>query len=293
MGKTATQYDYQARAREFEVHDFVHPVGAGPMDIGRVSQVFAGIGMVQVEFPFGSRRYPVEDLEKIRKEDALVVPPMSDNVPGGPVVAPVSNGRPAEKNEAGFLETTSANEDTTLDPATTGPDGAPAAAKTASLDPDEIAHAYFKRALYWAQSDRNYRATKGEFESGTYQCPKCKGDDDERVDMKRAIYKMRDGERHRVYVCPNCTFIVKQDNIHTDHHEPEPVLASDRAKKVREVVKQFSFSDKKGFGEDASVMLTGVTARVLGKKEYASVKMGELSDEQVDKLHKLLVKKEG
>lgn len=365
MGKTATQYDYQARAREFEVHDYVHPVGAGPMDIGRVSQVFPGIGMVQVEFPFGSRRYPVEDLEKIRKEDALVVPPMSDNVPGGPTVAPVSAGRPAELNEAGFLETPQVNKaDSTVDPETTGPTNAPAASKAASDIPfdrfykaldgirkelkkaksfndldlaaghvptyvrggaskgflpksytskynrllkgggikglegieasrqhwlsivddmeksarsmerrskkamsvDELAEAFVKKGLYWAQADRNYRATKAELDSGKYTCPKCK-----EHQLKKAIYKMREGGRHRLYVCPGCTFIIKQDNIHSDHVAKTALDWKSVAKRLHDANKGKSQEDLH-YRAYLRAIMDGKPAEYLAKKHKGAEK---------------------
>lgn len=225
MDKSATTYDYQARGREFAVNEFVHPIGAGPMDIGRVSQVWPGIGMVQVEFPYGSRRYPVEDVEKINPAQALVIPTSTDNVPGGVEVAPVSAGRPPVLKPDGTQE--SAGKDSTNPGVTVGPDGgASPASKTATRlttaqMADRILEAHIKKALYWHSADRNYRVNKAEFETGKYACPKCK-----EGPMKRAIYKMRGGERHRLYICTNCTFVIKQDNIHDDHVcPPDPEIS--------------------------------------------------------------------
>ena len=288
MSKTATTYDYQARGREFAVNDFVHPVGSGPMDIGRVSQVWPGIGMVQVEFPYGSRRYPVEDVEKIHPAQSLVIPTTTDNGPGGADVVPVSAGRPPSLNEDGGQETATGKDTTIEMDVTTGPDGgaSPASKTGASLTTaqmaDRIIEAHIKKALYWHSADRNYRVNKGEFESGKFACPKCKDGP-----MKRAIYKMRNAERHRLYICPNCTFVIKQDNIHSDHvTPPEPtVMASDRSKKVREIVSKFPPDSKKGRGDAATLMLTGDVAKALGKKDYDSVKVGDLSDAQINKLH--------
>lgn len=227
MDKSATTYDYQARGREFAVNEYVHPIGAGPMDIGRVSQVWPGIGMVQVEFPYGSRRYPVEDVEKIHPAQSMVVPSSTDNVPGGVDVVPVSAGRPPTLKPDGTHETD--GKDTTHPgDATVGPDGGASPASKTGGDltllqkADRILEAHIKKALYWHSADRNYRVNKAEFESGKYACPKCK-----EGPMKRAIYKMRGGERHRLYICPHCTFVIKQDNIHSDHVSPppEPVIA--------------------------------------------------------------------
>jgi hypothetical protein len=231
VNKDATTYDYQARAREFAVGEYAHPIGAGPMDIGRISEVFPGIGMVQVEFPYGSRRYPVEDVEKIHPSNSPIIPTTTENVPGGTDVPSVSAGRPSTVTPEGSSETVSGKETTGQEGMTTGPDGgAPSATRTArtkltaadrQIMADRILEAHIKKALYWHSADRNFRVNKAEFESGQYACPKCK-----EGPMKKAIYKMRGGQRHRLYICTNCTFVIKQDNIHTDHCEPK--LAEDK-----------------------------------------------------------------
>lgn len=299
-GKLATTYDYQARGREFSVNDLVHPVGAGAMDIGRVSAVWPGIGMVQVEFSYGSRQYPVEDVERLNPENTDVMPTMTENVPGGSEDKPtVSAGRPPVPTGKGGLET-GTGKDTTEPGQTVGPTNAPAASRTA-MDADSLARAFVKKSLYWHSADRNYRATKTEFDGKHYLCPKCPGPD--KPKLRKAIYKMREGERSRVYVCPNCTFIVKQDNIHTDHHLPSKppahgeVLslrrraADDRAKQVKEIVARFPRDSKKGSGEETSLFLTGDVAKVLGKKDYTAIKVSDLSDDQLDKLHARVTKR--
>lgn len=229
MDKSATTFDYQARGREFAVNDFVHPIGAGPLDIGRVSQVWPAIGMVQVEFPYGSRRYPVEDVEKLNPSQSHVIPTTTDNVPGGVDTYPVSAGRPPILGPDGTQETQS-GKDSTFPGETVGPDGgASPASKTATFTlaqkADRILEAFIKKALYWHSADRNYRVNKSEFESGKYTCPKCK-----EGPMKKAIYKMRNGERHRLYICINCTFVIKQDNIHDDHVCPPPEKLATRTR---------------------------------------------------------------
>lgn len=287
MDKDATTYDYQARAREFAVGEYAHPIGAGPLDIGRISEVFPGIGMVQVEFPYGSRRYPVEDIEKIHPSNSPVIPTSTENVPGGVDVPSVSAGRPSTVTPEGSSETESGKETTGQGSNTTGPDNAPSATRTARVKltaserqamADRVLEAHIKKALYWHSADRNYRVNKVEFESGNYACPKCK-----EGPMRKAIYKMRGGQRHRLYICPSCTFVIKQDNIHSDHCDAK--LAGDRSKKVQEILKGFPRDSKKGRGESAKLMLTGDVAKALGKKDYTSVVIKDLSDAQLAKLH--------
>ena len=54
-----------------------------PAHSGTVVAVHPAIGMVDVEFPNGNKRYPVEDLILLRPEAALAQPLEDSNVPGG------------------------------------------------------------------------------------------------------------------------------------------------------------------------------------------------------------------
>jgi len=83
--------NYQAKATEFSVGDVVVPFGLFDSQAGRVTAVWPAIGMVDVEFPTGNRRFPVEDLQ--RMTDGAADPPRTDSsagdaatvsVPGGP-----------------------------------------------------------------------------------------------------------------------------------------------------------------------------------------------------------------
>jgi hypothetical protein len=133
--------DYQQRASEFSVGDLAYPLAVGATDesqAGRVVAVYPAIGQVDIEFAWGSGRYPVEDVQRVT--GIVAIPPAADHttVPGGAGTTPVSGGPQ----------------------------------RTASLD--RLAHAFVKQSLYWASADRHYQATKAELEAGNYTCPKCK-----------------------------------------------------------------------------------------------------------------------
>jgi hypothetical protein len=88
-----TYYDYQERAKAFSIGQGVSPYH-GDSDMGGiVSAVFPAIGMVDVEFPNGIRRYPVEDL-KITDTNPLDLG-QAVEVAGGMGQVPVSAGRVA------------------------------------------------------------------------------------------------------------------------------------------------------------------------------------------------------
>jgi len=177
--------DYQQRAKEFSVGAEVYPFLSGNHEnCGRVQAVWPAIGMVDVEWPHGSERRPVEELA-LRDGDKLIPPEVGhDNVPGG----------------AGNV----------------GVPGGPQESRTASIR--RVAEAHIKRALYWGSKDRKYRATRGELDSGHYACPKCK-----EGRLQKAVYKRAEGQSDRLMGCPDCMFLIKRADIMgcPDWVEPE------------------------------------------------------------------------
>jgi hypothetical protein len=83
--------DYQERAKEFSPGDVVVPFGAWDAQGGRVTAVWPAIGMADVEFPNGNRRFPVEDLQRITP-GGNANPPTTDSAPGGQPTVQVPGG---------------------------------------------------------------------------------------------------------------------------------------------------------------------------------------------------------
>ncbi len=94
INKNSTVYvDYQQRAKGFEIGMRVFPFFEGnPNKSGIVRAVFPAIGMVDVQFPHGSTRLPVEDLVVDTSGDVSNVKMDEDSVPGGLGSYPVSTG---------------------------------------------------------------------------------------------------------------------------------------------------------------------------------------------------------
>lgn len=181
MGKGnrhATVYvDYQQRASEFSVGDQAYPLAGGSTDesqAGRVVAVYPAIGQVDIEFPWGSGRFPVEDVQRVTGIAAIPPNPEHTTVPGGV--------------------------------GSTAVPGGPQARQAAMLD--RVTHAYVKKALYWASKDRHYQATKAELDGAGYTCPKCK----ESV-LRAAIYKRSEGRSERLLGCGTCLFLIKRCDI--------------------------------------------------------------------------------
>lgn len=172
--KIAENYvNYQDRAHEFDPGDVVTPYGGSTDTAGRVLAVYPAIGMVDVEFPTGSQRLPVETLQRFSPEHGVAIPPKTDSVPGGHPTAP-------GKEQA---EVRLANH-------------------------RRVAEAFVKKALYWGAADRRYRATKAEVATGHFTCPKCK-----EAALRPAVYKRRGGKSEKLLGCPSCMFLVKKSDI--------------------------------------------------------------------------------
>ena len=101
--KSAENYvNYQQRAQAFSVGDIVVPFGWWDSQAGRVTAVWPAIGMVDVEYAHGNKRFPVEDLQRM-DGDGMVDPPHTVSTPGGQgtvfVPTPKSAGRVAKAFE--------------------------------------------------------------------------------------------------------------------------------------------------------------------------------------------------
>lgn len=283
--RLATVYvDYQQRAREFSVGDLAYPLAGSATDesqAGRVVQVFPGIGQVDIEFPWGSGRYPVEDVQRVT--DSVTKAPDVDHttIPGGVGTVSVPGG-PEKKRAAvawDLLEGAGLRKVQGLfrisDTAwyvlqrkirgksvfrrdhgvqtlyVVGADGFAYSLKGFQFsiqdinhlvdvaivgDPEihprsgiyrnmrvagslhlaigRVARAHVKQALYWASKNRNYRATKAEIEANKFGCPKCRAEEGaDPIYLRPANYKREDGQSHRLFGCPQCLFLIKQDHI--------------------------------------------------------------------------------
>lgn len=180
--------NYQALAAQFRVHDLVVPYGASRDFAGRVVAVYPGIGMIEVQFPMGNKRYPVEDVQRLDSE-GNPLGTTHDTVPGGLPTVSVSGG-PVTAPSSPSAEPLS--------------DSKKAAVPSAS----RVARAHVKQAIYWAEAGRRYKATRAEQSSGVYLCPGCKEEA-----LQPVSYKRQDGKSVRLLGCPGCMFLIRPDDI--------------------------------------------------------------------------------
>lgn len=169
--------NYQDRAKKFSVGDIVAPFGLLESWTGRVTAVWPGIGMVDVETAAGNKRYPAESLQEYVEGNAA--PPFTNSTPGGDH----------------WVSVPSINEGS-------------AAARVASTYRKKAL--FTKGALYWAGADRQYRRTRQECEEDTLYCPRCK---DQPSPLAKAIYKRRGGKSDKLLGCKICLFLIKDSDI--------------------------------------------------------------------------------
>jgi len=70
---------------------------------GRVVALYPAIGMADVQFANGNKRYPVEELHKLN-DASWVEPPRKDSVPGGIPVVEVSGGPDSSRVAHAFIK---------------------------------------------------------------------------------------------------------------------------------------------------------------------------------------------
>jgi len=171
--KLADDVNWQQTTTEYVVGDVVTLLNGNQQDVGRVVAVWPAIGMLDLQFPSGQTRKPVEEVVKTNGKNPYQ-PPATEHaqIPGGAGTVPVSAGPPRAYNSS----------------------------------VQRVAAAFVKKSLYWAALDRQYRPTKTEVETGQYTCPKCKDS------MGMANYKRRDGHSERLLACHGCLFLIKPDD---------------------------------------------------------------------------------
>lgn len=231
--------DYWKLTRDFKVGDVVQKFmpgrggGLSPYH-GRVTAVLKGLGFVDVQWPFGNERVSPEELVRINPELLAYTPPSLDFswYPGQDVQ--LSQLRAASKVPRNLWRTTEVPPGFHKELAKLFHRGADEVQaydelwhRFASYSDDEAlrdetgkfyrfarnaAEVYFqqvaaKTATYWTSQNRQHRATRQELKIGKPNCPRCGGT------LRKTIYKMAEGHRVRLFVCPADLFVIKQSDI--------------------------------------------------------------------------------
>lgn len=186
MNKESVRYDLLAE--ELTVGDAVIPIGQPVGGVGRITKIYVGIGMADVQFNGGNIRMPVEELKYVDEGEHSFAPDHDTTIGGDTNDEPFGlrdvSTKPPQEAFTPMLQ------DMFYEQAVA----------------TKVAKRFVKNALYWAGRDRKYRATKSEC-GAAYLCPKCG------TQMKKAIYKRLEGASDRLWGCPSCMFLIKDSDI--------------------------------------------------------------------------------
>jgi hypothetical protein len=185
--------------------------------------------MVDIQWPHTANRHPVEDLQIIAPGEDSFIAPMHEDVPGGPgTIAEVSEGSmhgnviEGEAPRVEMVQEVTADGD--KDDEDEDEDGGKKVRKEArDLSASRVARNFVKKSLYWHARDRKYRVSREEHTNGQYRCPTrgCSGH------LRRATYKMEDGQHVKLHACPSCMFMIRSADILDDHCAPAPAVLAE------------------------------------------------------------------
>lgn len=202
---------------------------------GRVTAVHRGIGFIDVQWPFDNERESPEDLVKVNPAFAFYLPPSLNHswYPGWDVTRQASKSlwRTTEV-PAGFhqslakLWSKGTHEISAYDELWHRYASMNANDEAIRDEVDKfyrfgrntvdvlIQQAIPKQSTYWVSTNRQHRATKQELVGGRPNCPKCG------TKMHKTTYKMADGQKTRLFACPQDLYLIKQSDILGPDGEP-------------------------------------------------------------------------
>lgn len=228
--------DYWRLSKEFAIGDFVqrYAPGQGSFSLspfmGRVTAVHRGLGVLDVQFPYGNERVFPDDVVKVDARLSQWLPPetldqtyMSLDTQRAREIWATSNAQKMWRSgelpvgfyrDLSFLWAKGAGEVRAYDELWRKH----AASVADHVLRDEVAKFYrvasrltdariqqhtMKTAAYWVAQNRQYRMTSEELQVRKPGCPKCG------TRMRRTTYKMDKGARHRLFACPKDLFLIK------------------------------------------------------------------------------------
>lgn len=226
--------DYWKLTRDYVPGDVVQmyiPGRGGKLSpyYGRVTAVLKGIGFLDVQWPFGNERVSPENLVKVNPEFLQYLPPSLDfsYYPGLDTTKQAAVGSPWRRavelppglhKELARAFHKGASEIQAYD------DLWHRYASVVEDEPlrDEVRKFFAfsrnafnlflqshiaKTATYWTAQNRQHRATRKEVEARCPNCPRCG------TPMRKATYKMREGQKARLFACPQDLYLIKQTDI--------------------------------------------------------------------------------
>jgi len=226
--------DYWTLTRDFTQGDTVHRInftngGLSPY-VGTVTAVHNGLGVIDVQWPFGNERVFPDELVLVAPEFIRFLPPTLDQ---SLKTVDVMKAR-KQASESKLWRHRELPAQTYVELARLWHKGASeviayddlyrafsAQVKDESLR-DEVGKFYLfaqnaqdmriqshiaKSAAYWIAQNRQYRATSEDIKLGKPACPKCA------TRMRGTTYKMHEGSKHKLFACPKCLYLIDPPSV--------------------------------------------------------------------------------
>lgn len=234
--------DYWKLAKEFTQGDCVQKLtlttGYLSPYVGTVTAVHVGLGVVDVQWPFGNERCFPDDIVRVNSQFMSFMPPVYDQSYRSYDIDE------ARKASAPLWRTNQFQPDVYIKLAKAWHKGASEVIayddlyrSTPNVEDealrDEVAKFYSfaanagelriqqhiqreisKNAAYWIAQNRQYRATGPDIKAGRPACPRCSSR------MKKSTYKMNEGARHKVFACPKCLYLIDPQSVLGPTGEP-------------------------------------------------------------------------
>jgi ribosomal protein S27AE len=225
--------DYWKLTKDFAPGDSVQRIGpsGGSLSpfVGRVTAAHPGLGVVDVQWPYGNERIFPDELIKINPDLMRYLPPTLDQSYASYDIAkarmasqttdlwrfrelpPTLFRELAKKWASGTNEVVAYDDLYRAHPGINEGVLRGEVSKfyrvAAGLAELRIQAHAGKTAAYWMAQNRTYRATGDDLVTKKPRCPKCG------TGMRRTTYKMHKGEKHRLFACPKDLFLLKQTDI--------------------------------------------------------------------------------
>jgi hypothetical protein len=230
--KRKSYIDWQAIARSFNIGDLVRvydpATGIFSPWEAVITATHPGIGMLDVETPYGNVRLPAEELV-LTSRDVFLEPSFYDSydiqksmdrqkylnsIKERQDLISKSTPKKANNSESRLVKAYMAKVKMLM-PRIASIKASSEIDMWNKASSELGAHTtdtMIRQALYWVAKGRQYSATRSEIESGIFTCPVCK------EELKKAIYKLRTS----LYVCPNseCLFCIKPSDV-IDRNQPD------------------------------------------------------------------------
>ena len=230
--------DYWLLAKDFAQGDTVQQMdytrGALSPFVGKVTAVHPGLGLLDVQWPFGNERVYPDDVVLVNPELTRYLPPTLNQSYSSYDTRQASVGEWRDRElPAGLFQDLAsywrkgANEVVAYDDLYRKYSSRSdlddlilrsevskfyrVSAKLLDLRLETLAR---KTAAYWAAQNRQYRVSQQELQIKKPNCPRCGSS------MRRTTYKMDKGARVKLFACPKDLYLIKQTSLLGPTGEP-------------------------------------------------------------------------